>query len=106
MRWALILVVLAACRFGFEARTGELDDADTDVTTGDIGPVPTCAGHDEDGDHFPDACDSCPTVPNGAQVDGDGDGVGDACDPRPATGGDYIQLFDAHTSSTSGTYYV
>ncbi|MBM4337219.1 MAG: hypothetical protein FJ108_15155 [Deltaproteobacteria bacterium] len=48
------------------------------------------ASGDSDGDRLPDACDNCPTVPNGPaqaamaglgnQLDRDGDGIGDACD--------------------------
>ena len=47
-------------------------------------------GTDVDADGIPDACDNCPSVPNGRaqaalaslgnQTDRDGDGVGDACD--------------------------
>ena len=46
-------------------------------------PTPTCTGHDEDNDGFPDACDTCPADADPLQRDFDGDGVGDACDPRP-----------------------
>lgn len=99
MRVLLLLVaVLAGCRAHFDA----LDDASFDQ---DTALVPTCTGHDEDGDGFPDGCDVCPTVRDGAQRDGDGDGVGDACDPRPTIDGDYIQLLDVHTGPST-TYYL
>ncbi|HSD86423.1 MAG TPA: hypothetical protein VLB44_02875, partial [Kofleriaceae bacterium] len=66
--------------------------------------LPTCTGHDEDGDGFPDACDVCPTVPDGTQLDDDGDGVGDACDPRPAVAGDYILRFENHADQLAAMY--
>jgi hypothetical protein len=102
----VVVALLAGCRLGFENRFGPGDAADdaTDGMTGDAGPVPTCTGHDEDGDHFPDACDNCPSIPNGAQVDSDGDGVGDVCDPRPAAAGDYVMVFEANNAASS-TYY-
>src|SRR5262245_8048868 len=37
-----------------------------------------CAGHDEDGDGFPDECDDCPGIPNADQHLGALE-VGDAC---------------------------
>ena len=93
MRWLVLVVVLAGgCRFGFDP--GVAPDA----------VEPPCAGHDEDGDVFPDDCDVCPTVADTAQRDGDGDGVGDACDPRPATPGDYIQMFEPHTDRAASLY--
>lgn len=88
----------AGCRFGFEPAT----TSDADTTDG--APTPTCSGHDEDGDGFPDGCDVCPTVNDPTQPDGDGDGVGDDCDPRPLIDGDYIQVFDPHTAMATAFY--
>lgn len=91
-------MLAAGCRFGFDPAT----TSDADPVDG--APMPTCTGHDEDGDGFPDACDVCPTVPDASQLDGDGDGVGDVCDPRPLIGGDYIQVFDPHTAMATAIY--
>jgi hypothetical protein len=90
--------VLTGCRAHFDA----LEDANLDR---DSGLLPSCTGHDEDGDGFPDGCDVCPTVRDGTQRDDDGDGVGDACDPRPTIAGDYIQVLDVHTAPST-TYYL
>jgi hypothetical protein len=88
------LIILAGCgRFGFGAPDAAIDEL-----------VPSCAGHDEDGDAFPDACDVCPTVVDATQRDGDGDGVGDACDPRPAITGDYILRFEPHDDAATAQY--
>jgi len=91
VRCALLLVAVGCGRLGFAG----LDDAD---------PVRTCVGHDEDGDRFPDACDTCPVVVDPDQRDGDGDGVGDACDPRPDTPGDYLMVAEMHTSPATSAY--
>jgi Thrombospondin type 3 repeat len=42
---------------------------------------------DSDGDGWPDAVDSCPSLSNPTQADADGDGVGDACAASTADGG-------------------
>jgi hypothetical protein len=61
VRWACLLVLVAACgRLRFDPP----------------------GGHDEDGDGIPDVEDPCPHVA-GDYADRDGDGVGDACDPNP-----------------------
>lgn len=91
-------MLAAGCRFGFDPATT------SDADTVDGAPMPTCTGHDEDGDSFPDACDVCPTVPDPTQPDGDKDGVGDVCDPRPLISGDYIQVFDSHTAMATAFY--
>jgi hypothetical protein len=88
-----LLLMLAGCgRLGFDASPDTL--------------LPTCTGHDEDGDGFPDPCDVCPTVADGNQRDGDRDGVGDACDPRPALDGDYILRFEPHDDPAAARYTV
>jgi hypothetical protein len=93
-------LVVAGCRFGFDPRA--TDDGGNVMVDGPL--LPTCSGHDEEGDGFPDACDVCPTVPDPTQPDGDKDGVGDACDPRPMISGDYIQVFDPHTAMATAMY--
>jgi hypothetical protein len=98
MRWLWVLAV-AGCKFDF-ASAPMSDAADVDA------PAPTCTGHDEDRDGYPDACDVCPADADKLQRDGDGDGVGDVCDPRPTTPGDYVVLFDPHTDAATMTYKV
>ncbi len=92
-----LVVMLAGCgRVGFGAEPLEVPpDAPRDPS------VPSgCIGADEDRDGWPNACDTCPTVPNADQADrgetevgGAADGVGDACDPRPTASGQDIALF-------------
>lgn len=85
----LLVFAASACgRHGFE--TSDVDA----VGDGVDGFVAPCTGPDEDGDAWPDSCDSCPTVADATQLDTDGDNVGDACDPRPTTSGDRILFFD------------
>jgi hypothetical protein len=98
------LAVLGCGRIAFES-----------VPAGDGGgdaPVPTCVGHDEDGDGFPDACDVCPSVADPDQRDlgeimagNAADGVGDACDPRPTLSGDYIAFAAMHASGNDASQY-
>jgi hypothetical protein len=38
---------------------------------------------DVDGDHHPNNCDNCPSIPNTNQADSDQDGLGNACDTCP-----------------------
>jgi hypothetical protein len=89
------LLALAGCgRFGFAGAPadsgGASERAIIDTRASD---APRCAGHDEDGDGFPDACDNCPGLPNPDQTDTDGDGVGDVCDANPATPGEHLLVF-------------
>ena len=95
-----LVVMLAGCgRVGFGAEPLEVPpDAPRDPS------VPSgCIGADEDRDGWPNACDTCPTVPNADQADrgetevgGAADGVGDACDPRPAVSGDRVAVAMFH----------
>src|SRR6185295_2209473 len=72
-------------------RLGGLSGFDRDAIAA-VHSVDTAGAPDTDGDGFPDAADSCPTVPNPDQRDADGDGVGDACDvePPPDADGDGV----------------
>jgi len=88
--------MLAGCgRLGFDERAAA--DAAADAK-------PTCAGHDEDGDGYGDACDDCPVDPDPDQADRDGDGVGDFCDPFPDTPGDRLAVFMPNTDAESDPY--
>jgi hypothetical protein len=88
MRWWLFLLV-GCGRVAFEPMV----DAQ----------LPTCTGHDEDGDAFPDACDVCPHVADATQADGDGDGVGNACDPT--SGNESFAFFDPFIADRSEWTY-
>jgi hypothetical protein len=64
-----------------------------------IGDQASCWGPsltgNEDGDAWPDGCDTCPADPElEPRADRDGDGVGDACDPFPDLDGDMVVAFD------------
>jgi hypothetical protein len=60
----------------------DVNDAVNDVTAAETKP---CSGHDEDGDGFPDACDTCPAVANPNQQNEKSDvrfqKVGSTCAP-------------------------
>jgi hypothetical protein len=73
-----------------------------------VTPPPPCASpsaHDEDGDHFDDACDVCPQVADPRQADLDRDGVGDLCDPSPDTTGDTLVRFMPFATSLDADYW-
>lgn len=78
---------------------------DTDAAAPTADAKPTCAGHDEDGDGYGDACDDCPTDPDSDQADRDGDGVGDICDPFPDQPGDRLAKFEPHIASGNYDMY-
>lgn len=84
----MILAMLPACgRLAFE----DMPAVDAELPP----PVPVgCTGPDEDGDGWPNACDTCLVDPDPFHRDRDGDGVGDICDPRPDTGGDFAAIAD------------
>lgn len=88
MRW-LLLFLVGCGRLAFEASP----DA----------RLPSCAGHDEDADGFPDACDLCPTSPDPAQLNPDGDGTSDQCDVTNAN--DTIAFFDPFIADRSDWKY-
>jgi hypothetical protein len=88
-------LVLAGCgRLQFDAASDAGGSSDTDAR-GDAFVCVAPVGHDEDGDTFDDACDTCPELANPNQADSDGDGVGDACDLAPTL--QMRTLFDPFT---------
>jgi hypothetical protein len=89
VRSAVLLLVAACGRFGFDAQP-------TDVAL-DAAPCVPVGTHDEDGDGVVDSCDVCPHLA-GAQLDTDGDRVGDACDPEVDKPRQRIAIFDPFTS--------
>ena len=118
-------IMLAACSFHSNAKTGDDDgtttpdastmgsngsgatdgDSDGDGVADPVDNCPTIANadqHDHDGDGRGDACDVCPHLID-AGGDADGDGVGDACDPRPTEAGDRIALFEGFYDDVAWT---
>ena len=90
--------MLVGCgRLGFDDHVAHGDAAALDAK-------PTCAGHDEDGDGYGDACDDCPVDPDPDQADRDGDGVGDICDPFPDAPGDRLARFEPNTDAATAGY--
>ena len=104
----LVLIVVAGAACGGGGSDGV--DADPFDRDGDgvLDEVDNCPGypnpdqHDEDADGLGDRCDNCPQIANPAQLDNGelqavpaqfADHVGDACDPRPAWGGDELEVF-------------
>jgi hypothetical protein len=93
VRALAVVVCLAGCgRFGFDDHAAAPD------------AKLACAGHDEDGDGYGDACDVCPVDPDPDQADRDGDGVGDACDPFPDEPGDFLARFEPNVDEASSGY--
>jgi hypothetical protein len=104
--FASVAASIACGRVGFLERRFEETDSNLDAFNIDSGigadgatatadARPTCAGHDEDGDGYGDACDNCPTVANTDQLNvgempAAPDALGDVCDPRPSVVGDKI----------------
>jgi hypothetical protein len=91
VRCLVVLAMLSACgRLAFDDTP-----ADADIDGELPPPVPAgCTGPDEDGDGWPNACDTCLVDPDPFHRDQDGDGVGDVCDPRPTVPGDYAAIAD------------
>jgi hypothetical protein len=97
VRALVVVVCLAGCgRFGFDEQLAR------DALAGDA--KAKCAGHDEDGDGYGDACDVCPVDPDPDQRDRDRDGVGDACDPFPDEAGDFLARFEPNVDEASSGY--
>jgi hypothetical protein len=64
VRLLLLLLACASCnapQVNARDAADNVDAAVNDVTADETKP---CSGHDEDGDGFPDACDTCPAVAN------------------------------------------
>jgi hypothetical protein len=97
VRLALVVMLVGCGRLDFDARSADATLAPNDAK-------PTCAGHDEDGDGYGDACDDCPVDPDPDQADRDGDGVGDACDPFPHQPGDRLARFEPNIDAATAGY--
>lgn len=87
--------------FGLDRVGGLPVDAAHADGDGDAGPASCDGGHDEDGDGVPDACDTCPGIPDD-QTDSDEDGVGDACDPSPLAANEIV-LFASFADDNTWT---
>lgn len=89
MRSAVLLLVAACGRIGFDDHSASAIDAT---------PCMPAGTHDEDLDGIVDSCDVCPHLSDAAQPDRDGDRVGDGCDPEPEQPRQRIVVFDPFTS--------